>query len=110
MTARLTVFVVCVVTLLCSACGADASASCSSSTLTYANFGQSFLSTYCVACHSGSRVEEGVDLSTAAGVSQHSAAVLREAGTGSAMPPSGSAAPSSAERAKLAEWLNCGAP
>ena len=96
--------------LILAGCGTQPAASCpdDGTNLTYANFGQAFMSSYCVSCHGRTRVEHGVDLSTLARVKMWSAAVLHEAGTGTSMPPAGEPAPSTAERAKLAEWLACG--
>lgn len=78
-------------------------------TLTYETFGAGFMTHYCLACHSGARVEKRVDLSTAANVRTHAESVISTAGAGTSMPPSGPM-PSTEERAQLAEWVSCGAP
>jgi hypothetical protein len=96
-------------------CGPDLTGSSSAlctdagSPLTYDNFGASFLSSYCVSCHGGSRSSGGVSLATAADASRYATAIVSAAGTRASMPPSGAAAPSAAERAELVQWLSCGA-
>ena len=88
-----------------ASCGGTSSApgSCTDgSTLTYATFGQAFMSSYCVSCHGGGRIEAGVVLTSQSAIQNRASQVSAAAGTGGSMPPSGSAAPSSAERAKLA--------
>lgn len=89
------------------------------STLTYANFGQAFMTQYCTRCHSSTlsgaarmgapanhdfdtqigvlRVADHVDQSAASG----------PAATNDQMPPDG-AMPTLEERQKLAEWIACG--
>jgi mono/diheme cytochrome c family protein len=75
-------------------------------TLTYESFGADFMTGYCIACHGNSRIEKGVDLTTAAGIAAHRSAIVNEVGGGS-MPPTGSPAPTDAERAQIVEWLGC---
>ncbi len=75
-------------------------------TLTYQNFGQSFMDTNCTRCHAG--------FSTVAGVRASSASIDAQAGSGpnatnTAMPTS-NPKPTVAERKQLSEWLACGAP
>ncbi len=98
--------------LVCISCGSGAlsTAACPTdgTTLTYENFGSSFMSSYCVSCHSGSRAESGIDLSTSSKAQTYAAAIVSEAGTRSKMPPAGSPAPTATERAQLVEWLSCG--
>jgi uncharacterized membrane protein len=66
------------------------------------------MSTWCTSCHGTSRASAGVTLSSVAAVRAHQFSVDEVAGTGTTMPPGGG--PSSAERARLTEWLACGAP
>lgn len=84
----------------------------SDSTLTYANFGQAFMQSHCLACHSAAG-PESPKLDTLAQVKAHSGDVDRSAAAGpdavnTYMPESGSV--DEAERRKLGEWLACGAP
>lgn len=91
-----------------SACGGGSNASCPSTgtALTYANFGQGFMSSYCTSCHGRSG---GVSLSSQASVQARAGSVDSVVTSGS-MPPRGAASPSAAEVAQLQEWLACGAP
>lgn len=84
--------------------------------LTYESFGQAFMLSWCMNCHSASTTgasrygaPPGVDLDTHADVQalrdRIAARVSVEAPT---MPPVGGA--SRSERTRLAEWLACGAP
>ena len=85
------------------------------------NFGQSFMKTYCLRCHSapvqgaarkGAPSDHNFDLADEIrGLADH---IDQYAGSGPAatnttMPP-GEAKPSLEERRKLSEWLACGAP
>jgi mono/diheme cytochrome c family protein len=91
------------------------------STLTYQNFGQSFMSTYCLRCHnsalSGSARHDApsdVNFNEPAGIQKEIKDIDTEAGAGATvtnqdMPPDGEK-PSVDDRKKLAEWLACGAP
>jgi mono/diheme cytochrome c family protein len=100
-----------VLSLASFSCGGGATASAcptGGTALTYANFGQSFMSTHCISCHGAGRAEKGVSLASQALVQSHATAVESTVASG-AMPPSG-ASPTAAERAQLAEWLACGAP
>ncbi len=91
------------------------------STLTYGNFGEPFMTTYCVSCHS----------STLMGSQRHGAPLLHDfdtwygimpfishidettaagpAATNTAMPMA-DPTPTLGERTMLGEWLACGAP
>jgi len=82
------------------------------STLTYANFGQAFMQDHCLACHSASG-PESPKLDTLAGIRGASSDIDRSAAAGpkavnTYMPEGGSVAEE--ERRKLGEWLACGAP
>lgn len=92
------------------------------STTTYENFGQTFMTRYCLRCHSSERVGDDrhgapsfhdfdtiygiravrnhIDETTAAGP----AAINR------GMPNDDGLAPTDAERRQLGEWLACGGP
>jgi uncharacterized membrane protein len=79
--------------------------------LSYANFGQAFVSKYCGGCHTGGSSRGGVSIDSQANVQKWKADVFKQAaGSNTSMPPSGSTAPTQAERDQLAEWLACGAP
>lgn len=90
------------------------------STLTYANFGQAFMTQYCTRCHSSTLSGEARmgapafhDFDTQIGVQQVANHVDQAAGAGPAatndqMPPDG-AMPTLEQRQKLAEWIACGA-
>jgi|1186.fasta_scaffold1106416_1 hypothetical protein len=102
--------------------GPPSKAECpSGSTLTYANFGKEFFSTYCLRCHSANvkgaarmnapadhnfdtldeidLLSKHIDEMAAAGATQ----------TNTTMPPS-DPKPSTADRKKLGEWIACGVP
>ncbi len=95
------------------ACGGDdddGGANCDDSTLTYANFAESFMNDYCTGCHApDATVRQAPDLNTYASVSASSDRVNARAGNGTTMPPF-DPRPSAQERADLAEWISCGAP
>ncbi len=90
-------------------------------TLTYANFGRSFLSTYCLRCHAvavqgAARMNAPSDhnfdtLIDIRGLAMHidQKAGSGPAGTNTSMPTT-DPRPSLEERKKLSEWLACGAP
>ena len=91
------------------------------STLTYANFGQTFMTNYCTRCHAATLTGEARmgapafhDFDTQLGVQQVADHIDQTAGAGPAgtndsMPIDGSK-PTLEERQKLAEWIACGAP
>ena len=96
----------------CSGSGGQTTGSTcpSDSTLTYETFGQSFINSYCAACHSG---REQPTLSSLSAIQAHLDEIDRVAAAGpnavnTAMPQGGSLP--DAERQKLGEWLACGAP
>lgn len=108
---------------LCLAgCSTPTGATCpSTQTLTYDNFGRTFMLANCVRCHSANATGAarkgapvGVDLDTVEGVRAHSKLVDEYAGAGPSgtntwMPPN-EPKPTTEERRQLAEWLACGAP
>jgi len=100
-----------------SACGGEegkpTGSTCpTDSSLTYANFGQAFVQTNCLACH-GSKGPESPKFDTAAQIRANAAEIDKNAAAGpdainTVMPEGGSV--SEADRRKLGEWLACGAP
>jgi uncharacterized membrane protein len=106
----------------CHGEGAETLATCpKTQTLTYANFGQAFMQKYCLRCHSAS-VQGSARLGAPSDHNFDSLADIRSlaehidmnagsgpGGTNTAM-PEGDPTPTTDERAKLSEWLACGAP
>lgn len=100
-------------------CLAVATAACSSSTstgitssditcdstLTYASFGESFISTNCLSCHA---TKENPRLSTQTQVQSNINKILDQAVYTNAMPEDADIAMT--DRTKLGQWLACGAP
>jgi cytochrome c5 len=92
------------------------------STLSYANFGKTFMDTYCTSCHS-SALKGAARQGAPDDHNLDTLALIRATGTehidqvaaagpdrvNVTMPPSGPA-PSEEERRLLGEWLACGAP
>ncbi len=80
------------------------------SALTYENFGQNFMSTYCIACHAS---KESPHLGTVEQIRAHLSDIDRAAASGpnstNTFMPEGGSVPTT-ERQKLGEWLACGAP
>jgi uncharacterized membrane protein len=74
------------------------------STLTYANFGQAFITTNCLDCHGG---KESPNLSTQSSVQTNTTRILDEAVYSSTMPATGTL--TNDERIMLGQWLECGA-
>lgn len=111
--------------LLLSACegGEDTKTTCPTggTTLTYQNFGQTFMSTYCTRCHNsaltGSARNDApadVNFNTVEEIRAEAKDIDKQAGAGAtvtndSMPPNGEK-PSVEDRRKLSEWLACGAP
>jgi hypothetical protein len=88
---------------------ADAStpdAASNTCTLTYANFGQQFLTSYCVGCHGAVSPRAGVRLDSLGGITarkvQAKAAVLNS------IMPQGTNRPSAADRERFGQWIDCG--
>jgi uncharacterized membrane protein len=96
--------------LVVGACGASATGiteadlTCDTS-LSYANFGQAFISTNCSSCHAG---KDNPNLSTVSAVKSNSSKILDQAVYTTAMPDGSDL--SNDERMLLGEWLTCGAP
>jgi uncharacterized membrane protein len=74
------------------------------STLTYANFGDSFISANCMSCHR-SRTPK---LTSHEAIVTSSAAIIDQAVTSSNMPDGASL--TTQQRTELGYWLACGAP
>jgi len=93
----------------------DATCPPNGTTLTYASFGRPFLDAHCQSCHaSGARERNGAPsgytFDSPADVQRlRSRIFVRAAGDNVSMPP-GPDDPPAADRARLAEWLACGAP
>ena len=71
--------------------------------VSYANFGQGFMNSYCVDCHSGGNLA----FNTLAGVKSMKTQIKNTTVSSRSM-PRGSLQPSDAERVKLGQWLDCG--
>lgn len=82
------------------------------STLTYANFGEAFMQDHCLACHSA-HGPESPKFDSIAEIRAASGDIDRAAAAGpsavNTYMPDGSSV-DEAERRKLGEWLACGAP
>ena len=102
--------------------GAGTGATCPpGSTLTYASFGQQFMTTYCTRCHASTLTgaarmgaPEFHDFDTIEGIRAVADHIDEQAGAGPdatnvAMPPTGSM-PTLDQRKMLAEWIACQAP
>ena len=91
------------------------------STLTYQNFGKTFMDTYCIDCHSTTRTGDARhgapafhDYDTVEGVRNTIDHVDEYAAAGpdavNTLMPNDDPRPTEAERRQLGEWLACGAP
>ena len=94
---------------------------CGSSTLTYTNFGQQFMGSYCNRCHSSSvtgTARGGAPTNVNFDSLQDIQAQLYDIDRTSAAGPNGVSTsmpfnppnPTEAERQQLGQWLACGAP
>jgi hypothetical protein len=100
---------------LVAGCGKDVKLDCTSSGLTYDNFGEPFMLDWCRGCHSdalppGQRQSAPVNINfdTLDEVHAWSPEILMTTGPAMpTMPPAGG--PSLDERDMLVEWLHCGA-
>lgn len=103
--------------------GKPSGATCATgSTLTYDNFGKTFMTTYCVSCHDSAKTgaaRNGApafhDFDTLNGIKAVSNHVDEYAAAGPAsvneiMPEGDGPFPTLAEREMLGEWIACGAP
>jgi uncharacterized membrane protein len=99
---------------LAACTGNDVEPSCVTSYLTYDNFGEPFMTSWCRGCHSDQvaapmrqRAPLGVDFDTLDEVRVQSISIAITTVTDRTMPPAGG--PSDEERAMLDQWLRCGA-
>lgn len=108
--------------LVASGCGDDEpdapSGGCTDSTLTYTSFAKPFVSSYCASCHAGSltgtaRLGAPADdvFDTRAQLVAKAEDIKEQVVVLKTMPfGNGTPKPSDADRAKLGQWLDCGAP
>jgi uncharacterized membrane protein len=82
--------------------------------LTYENFGKSFMQKYCVLCHDSHKscfmrfgAPAGFDFDQPTGIQTRKNAIVRFAVTNTFMPPPWMTKPTPAERAQLWQWLSC---
>ncbi len=118
MTAKRLILTVLLAAAGVTACGGDdlgdsTGSTCpDDSTLSYANFGQAFMQSHCLACHS-SGGPESPKLDTLEQIRANSSNIDKAAAAGpngvNTYMPEG-ASVDEAERRKLGEWLACGAP
>jgi mono/diheme cytochrome c family protein len=83
--------------------------------LTYETFGSEFLANNCQTCHGQSTGDRkgapsGYDFGTLERARQYRSRIFARAAADNVTMPPGPDDPPVAERAKLAEWLACGAP
>ncbi len=78
--------------------------------LTYENFGAPFFSAWCNHCHGGTKGHSSRSFRTLEDVRADKERIFATAAGDNVSMPPGPDDPSEAERAKLAEWLACGAP
>lgn len=79
-------------------------------TLTYDNFGRQFFDSYCVRCHGDANAYSSRAFVTLDSIQKQADRIfINAAANNTAMPP-GPNDPTASERAKLADWLACGAP
>jgi uncharacterized membrane protein len=91
---------------------------CADTTLTYANFGKSFVSSYCASCHAatvtgtarlGAPVDDVFD--TRAQIVAKAAELKEQVVVMKTMPfGNGTPKPSDVDRVKFGQWLACGTP
>ncbi len=79
-------------------------------TLTYQNFGADFFNTHCTECHGGARSRSDRSYETLERIRDEREGIFINAASDNKTMPPGPNGPSDAERAKLADWLACGAP
>jgi hypothetical protein len=75
-------------------------------TLTYEEFGEQFMASYCVGCHGPTVAQANIKLDSLAGVVMRKAAVKSAVASGAM--PQGSKKPSAAEKEQLGQWIDCG--
>ena len=101
------------------ACGGDddgegggSNVDCATVTLTYANYGQALINQHCIACHAATPIGNTIRLDTLAAVKAETPGILARAVDLTAEPTMPYLLPTlpPAEREKLGQWLECGAP
>lgn len=76
----------------------------------YENFGAEFFGDWCVRCHGGANGYSSRSFTTVDSIrAQKDRIFINAAGDNTTMPP-GPDGPDASERARLADWLACGAP
>ena len=107
-----------VLLLLCASCNymemKDHACPTGGTTLTYENFGKGFMDRYCQGCHGSidhrDGAPSGYDFGSPEAIRKYKERIfVRSAAVNTTMPP-GPDDPPMDERAKLADWLACGAP
>jgi uncharacterized membrane protein len=94
--------------------GANDANICATSLLTYANFGQPFMSDYCLECHSITSADRrgaplGVNFDEFSEIVAQKDRIRARAGVGTSMPRgTGVPKPTVMERDDLVEWIDCG--
>jgi hypothetical protein len=95
----------------CTSTGTATGSTCpSDSTLTYENFGQAFIASNCLSCHTN-REQPTLSTQSAIVANREEIDLVAAAGPNAVntqMPEDGSVA--TADRQKLGQWLACGAP
>jgi len=104
--------------LLCVSCNytdfADYACPPGGTTLTYDNFGRGFMETQCKSGHGGGADRKGApigyDFGSLDAVRKFKVRIFDRAAASNSTMPVGPDGPPASERAKLADWLACGAP
>ena len=92
--------------------GGGSDVDCSTVTLTYANYGQALINQHCIACHDAMPTGNTVRLDSLPAVKAETPGIIARAVELSAEPTMPYLLPTlpPAEREKLGQWLECGAP
>jgi|GEM_PF-1286744 len=80
------------------------------STLTYANFGQTFFADWCVSCHGGPNGYSSRSFTDLDSIQAQAADIFKNAAEDNETMPPGPNGPPKDQRYELAQWLACGAP
>ncbi len=78
--------------------------------LTYENFGEEFFAAHCIDCHGGSHGHSSRAFTSVARIREEKQRIFIVAAADNVSMPPGPDDPPAAARARLAEWLSCGAP
>ncbi len=104
----------CLLLAAAAACGTDAETTCQTSYLTYASFGEAYMTTWCRGCHSADLppsmrqlAPPDVNFDTLAEV-QAQLLPIQTSIANATMPPEGG--PSAQDQQQMMQWLSCGAP